>query len=263
MWVMECNFKRGDKFKLTQYGHYHFLETINNFRKICGTINDVSEEERIINDEKLTEHLKKIYTFEKYLDSSFYTEYGTGAIIDDKGEAFELCNVEKVKMSNEEWVSSLPELKLTDEQMAGLEDSIEEFNKGEKIVYEEGEAFVEDMNTEDGNNFNIGDVVYIASNDRMKENQTIFDAISREIIIGISVKITYREAYNDETNNYGIGKDIDVNYIFKENDRYSEESEYEIDEEYVFATEEEALAYLRNDDDFRSMNPHLIGLDEE
>ena len=42
-----------------------------------------------------------------------------------------------MEISNKEWVNSLPELKLTDEQMAGLEASIEEFDKGEKVVWEE------------------------------------------------------------------------------------------------------------------------------
>ena len=165
------------------------------------------------------------------------------------------CNF---KRGDGEWVSSLPELKLTDEQMAGewtIRFTVEEKSyKGYCIAQN---------SKEDGNNFEIGDYVWVAFNRRMEENQTISDAVSKEIIVGISVKITCREVFNYESDEYEIEKDTEVNYIFKETEYYGAESEYEQDEDYVFATEEEALTYLRNDDDFRSINPHLHRTDTE
>lgn len=113
------------------------------------------------------------------------------------------------------------------------------------------------------NNFKIGDLVWVTYNYRMEETQTISDAVSKEIIIGISVNITYKEEYNDESGEYEIERNTDVNYIFKEIDRYGVESDYKKNEECVFATEEEALSYLREDDDFRDMNPHIHRSDEE
>ena len=165
------------------------------------------------------------------------------------------CNF---KRGDGEWVSSLPELKLTDEQMAGewtIRFTVEEKSyKGYCIAQN---------SKEDGNNFEIGDYVWVAFNRRMEENQTISDAVSKEIIVGISVKITCREVFNYESDEYEIEKDTEVNYIFKETDYYGAESEYEQDEDYVFATEEEALTSLRNDDDFRSMNSHFHRIDTE
>ena len=105
--------------------------------------------------------------------------------------------------------------------------------------------------------FNIGQKVNIVDkNFIMKPYHSEGNAIDEQYIIGLSLKIIYD--YANRINN------TEVKYFFnqRKND-YNNTTVYEIDEEYVFRTEEEALAYLRNDDDFRSMNPHLIGLDEE
>lgn len=105
--------------------------------------------------------------------------------------------------------------------------------------------------------FNIGQKVNIADESFvMKPYHCEGNAIDEEYIIGISLRMIYD--YKNRINN------TEVKYLFNErkND-CNDTTVYEIDESFVFGTEEEAEFYLRNNDLFLENNKEYYKNDAE